>query len=156
MADEMACEDVVRGSTVIIGMTDSNAREVASRLIDELVNAGQLPAGLREAAKDAVHAREVAGGCTALAHGIAIPHGYLDELTGPVMALGIHSSGVDCSAIDGQPTRIFILILNHRDSRSHIRVLTEVNRRLLRPEIRGRLLLAKSRADVMTLLCPSV
>ena len=153
MADEVACEDIVRGSTIVVGMTESTANAVASRLVDELVRAGQLPAELAEKAKEAVRAREVAGGCTALAHGIAIPHGYLDELAGPVMALGIHSSGVDCSAIDGLFTRIFILILNHRDSRSHIRVLTEVNRRLLRPEIRGRLLLAKSRADVMTLLC---
>lgn len=156
MADEVVCEDVVRGSTVVVGLTESTARAVAARLVDELVVSGKLPAALSEKAKEAVHAREVAGGCTALAHGIAIPHGYLDELDDPVMALGIHPSGVDCSAIDGMPSRIFILILNRRDSRSHIRVLTEINRRLLRPEVRERLLLAKSYVEVMELLCPTV
>ena len=93
-----------------------------------------------------------AAGCTALANGIAIPHGYMDEVEKPVVAIGVHTRGVDCSSIDGQPTRIFILLLNHQGSRDHIRFLAAVNRRLIIPEIRAAILVAQSRDEVLHLL----
>jgi PTS system nitrogen regulatory IIA component len=110
-----------------------------------------LPADLRETARAAVNAREQAG-CTALANGIAIPHGYMDEVENPVVAIGVHTNGVDCSSIDGQPTRIFILLLNHQGSRDHIRFLAAVNRRLIIPEVRVGILVAQSRDEVLHLL----
>ena len=52
-------------------------------------------------------------------------------------------------SIDGQPTRIFILLLNHSDSRDHIRFLAAINRRLIIPEVRAALLVAQTREDVL-------
>ncbi len=136
---------------VVLGMTENSPEGVFSHLFDALVATGCLPADLRESARAAVNAREQVG-CTALANGIAIPHGYMDEVERPVVAIGVHASGVDCSSIDGQPTRIFILLLNKRDSRDHIRFLAAVNRRLIIPEIRAAILVAQSRDEVLRLL----
>ena len=132
-------------------MTEESPEGVFSRLFDALVAAGRLPAGLREKARAAVNAREAAG-CTALANGIAIPHGYLDEVERPVAAIGVHARGVDCSSIDGQPTRIFILLLNHLGSRDHIRFLAAVNRRLIIPEVRAGILVAQTSDEALHLL----
>ena len=143
---------ILQSSSVVLGMTEDAPRAIAGRLIDELVAAGRLPATLRDAAYEAVHTREVTGGCTALANGIAIPHGYLDEVQSPIVAIGVHSQGVDCSSIDGQPSRIFVLILNHPGSRGHVRFLAAINRRLIVPEVRAALLLAKSRDEALRLL----
>ena len=142
---------ILQASPVVLGMTESSPEGVFSRLFDALVVAGSLPADLRETARAAVNAREQAG-CTALANGIAIPHGYMDEVERPVAAIGVHASGVDCSSIDGQPTRIFILLLNHQGSRDHIRFLAAVNRRLIIPEVRVGILMAQTRDEVLHLL----
>ncbi len=142
---------ILRASPVVLGMTEDSPEGVFSRLFDALVAMGCLPADLRETARAAVNAREQAG-CTALANGIAIPHGYMDEVEKPVVAIGVHTRGVDCSSIDGQPTRIFILLLNHQGSRDHIRFLAAVNRRLIIPEVRAGILVAQTRDEVLHLL----
>ena len=142
---------ILRASPVVLGMTEDSPEGVFSRLFDALVAMGCLPADLRETARAAVNAREQAG-CTALANGIAIPHGYMDEVGKPVVAIGVHTRGVDCSSIDGQPTRIFILLLNHQGSRDHIRFLAAVNRRLIIPEVRAGILVAQTRDEVLHLL----
>ena len=142
---------VLQASPVVLGMTEDSPEAVLARLLDELVAAGSLPADLRDAARDAVLAREQTSG-TALANGVAIPHGYLDAVQRPIAALGFHSRGVDCSSIDGQPSRIFILLLNHPGSRDHIRFLAAVNRRLIIPEVRAGILVAQSRDEVLHLL----
>ena len=142
---------ILQASPVVLGMTEDSPAAVFSRLFDALVAAGRLPGDLRETARATVNAREQAG-CTALANGIAIPHGYMDELESPVVAIGVHARGVDCSSIDGQPSRIFILLLNKRDSRDHIRFLAAVNRRLIIPEVRAGILVAQSRDEVLRLL----
>jgi PTS system nitrogen regulatory IIA component len=142
---------ILQASPVVLGMTEDSPEGVFSRLFDALVAMGCLSADLRETARAAVNAREQAG-CTALANGIAIPHGYMDEIESPVVAIGVHARGVDCSSIDGQPSRIFILLLNKRDSRDHIRFLAAVNRRLIIPEVRVGILVAQSRDEVLRLL----
>ena len=142
---------VLQVSPVVLGMTEDSPEAVFSRLFDALVSAGCLPADLRETARAAVNARERAG-CTALANGIAIPHGYMNEVESPVVAIGVHARGVDCSSIDGQPSRIFILLLNHQGSRDHIRFLAAVNRRLIIPEVRAGILVAQTREEVLRLL----
>ncbi len=144
-------ETILRASPIVLGMTENSPEAVFSRLFDALVSTGRLPADLCEKARAAVNAREAIG-CTALANGIAIPHGYLDEVKNPVAAIGIHPQGVDCSSIDGLPTRIFILLLNHLGSRDHIRFLAAVNRRLILSEVRDGLLMAQTRDEVLELL----
>ena len=142
---------ILQASPVVLGMTEDSPEGVFSRLFDALVAMGRLPADLRETARAAVNAREQTGS-TALANGIAIPHGYMDEVESPVVAIGVHTRGVDCSSIDGQPSRIFILLLNHQGSRDHIRFLAAVNRRLIIPEVRAGMLVAQTRDEVLRLL----
>ncbi len=137
---------------VVLGMTEATPQAVLERLLDELVASGRLAPSLRDEAVLAVNAREESGGSTALANGIAIPHGYLDVLPGIVAAMGIHAQGVDCNSIDGQPSRIFIVLLNRRGARNHIRFLAAVNRRLIVPEIRTALLIAQTKDEVLRLL----
>ena len=142
---------ILQKCPILLGMTENSPEDVFSALFDALVADGCLSADLREVARAAVNAREAAG-CTALANGVAIPHGYLDEVKSPIVAVGIHSHGVDCSSIDGEPSRIFVLILNHPGSRDHVRFLAAINRRLIIPEVRAALLLAKSRDEALRLL----
>ena len=74
---------ILQLSPVVLGMTEDSPDAVLLRLLDELVAAGRLSADLRDVARDTIHAREK-NGSTALANGIAIPHGYLDAVPGPL------------------------------------------------------------------------
>ena len=143
---------ILRTSPIVLGMTEGSQDAVLMRLLNELVAAGTLPPDQLDAARAAVYAREEIGGSTALANGIAIPHGYLESAETLVAALGVHARGVDGPSIDGQPARIFILLLNQRESRDHIRFLAAINRRLIIPEVRAGVLLAQTRDEVLRLL----
>ena len=146
-------EDIVRTAPIVLGMDEKIKVDVAMRLIDELVEAGRLAPELRNAAFADVHAREVLGGCTALANGVSIPHCRFAALDDIRVAIGVHPNGVDCGAIDGKPSRIFVLVLSSPNQpKAHIRFLSEINRRLLRPEIREHILLARDPETVRTLL----
>ena len=55
--------------------------------------------------------------------------------------------------MDGMPSRIFVLVLSSpKQPKAHIRFLSEINRRLLLPEIREHILLASDPEAVRALL----
>ena len=145
--------EIIRSAPIVMGMTEAAKVDVAMRLIDALVEAGRLAPELRNAAFADVHAREVLGGCTALTNGVAIPHCRFDALDDIRVAVGVHRNGVDCGAMDGLPSRIFVLVLSSpKQPKAHIRFLTEINRHLLLPEIREHILIERDPEAVRALL----
>ncbi|HHF42184.1 MAG: hypothetical protein DRI99_00360 [Candidatus Aminicenantes bacterium] len=54
-------------------------------------------------------------GSTALAEGIALPHALLPDLSRPIIALGVHSRGIDFGHPEGHLTYVFLLILGNKD-----------------------------------------
>lgn len=149
--------EVVRKAPITLGMTETVKVDVAMRLIDSLVEAGRLAPELRNSAFADVHAREVLGGCTALANGVAIPHCRFAALDDMRVAFGVHPVGLDCGSFDGLPSRIFVLVLSSpKLPNAHVRFLAEINRRLLKPEIRENILIASDSEQVRDLLLSPV
>jgi len=143
---------VVRDCPTIVDLNEPDIDRVVTRLVEALVTAGKLAAPLRENAIDAILSRERTSS-TALAAGICLPHGYLDDVSGIVFAVGIHRDGIECGAADGQPSRLFFVVLNAKSSAvSHVRFLSALNRRLLTPGVRDGILLARTGEDVRRLL----
>ena len=146
-------DEIIRTAPIVLNLNETLKVDVAMHLIDALVEAGRLAPELRNAAFADVHAREVLGGCTALANGISIPHCRFAALDDIRVAIGVHHDGLDCGAMDGLPSRIFVLVLSSpKQPKAHIRFLSEINRRLLRPEIREHILLASDPEAVRALL----
>jgi len=48
---------------------------------------------------------------TGMQHGIAIPHGRTDAVKELVCAIGLKRGGIDFGSLDGEPSRIFVLVL---------------------------------------------
>ena len=146
-------DEIVRGCPVVLGMKGQNVPEIVSELVGAMVSAGKLDASLADAAAAAVLEREQLGS-TAISSGIAIPHGYLDGISGTAVAIGVQPGGVECGAPDGEPSRIFVLMLNaSRTAAGHIKFLVSLNQRLLQSSVRERILIARSREDVVSALC---
>ncbi|HET9769165.1 MAG TPA: PTS sugar transporter subunit IIA [Thermoanaerobaculia bacterium] len=68
-------------------------------------------------------------GSTAIGRGIAIPHCKLDGLEHVVLAVGLAPAGVDFGAADGQPVRLFFVVVSpSRSPAEHLQSLAAISR----------------------------
>ncbi len=87
-------------------------------------------------------AREALG-TTAVGDGVAVPHGKVPGLAAPALAVGRSPDGVDFEAPDGEPCRIFFLILAPEGGVGvHLKLLSQIARRAKDPDFRAELLAA--------------
>jgi mannitol/fructose-specific phosphotransferase system IIA component (Ntr-type) len=137
----------------IIMDLQSNTKEgLIEEMLDLLVRNGKVKD--REAALKAILDREHKMS-TGMQHGIAIPHGKTDSLTGAklVTALGLKKTGVDFGALDGKPSTIFIMTLSPLNRTGpHIQFLAEMSQILNDPQKREGILKAATAQDVLSLL----
>lgn len=125
--------------------------ELIARMIEALGACGRLPAARVAEARAAVAARERSVS-TGMEQGIAVPHAALEGLERVAAALAVLPDGLDFQSLDGQPARIVVLLLVPRHERlTHVRVLTEVARRLGDADFRAAILRARSGAEVVQL-----
>lgn len=68
-------------------------------------------------------------GSTGIKDGLAIPHGKLERLDQIVACLGLAPQGIDFGALDGQPSRIFIVLLAPESAGGlHLKALARISR----------------------------
>lgn len=121
-------------------------------LLDSLLGAGALPVAGRDEVLEAILARERRL-ATGLEYGIAIPHGTTHLVEREVAAVGIFPDGVQFDAVDGQSTRIVILLVTPQIKRDrHVINLARVAGQLLRPQLRLALLEAVTRDEAIEAL----
>jgi PTS system nitrogen regulatory IIA component len=137
----------------IIMELQSNTKEgIIEEMLDLLVRNGKVKD--RDSALKAILDRERKMS-TGMQHGIAIPHGKTDSLTGSklVTALGLKKTGVDFGALDAKPSTIFIMTLSPLNRTGpHIQFLAEMSQILNEPQKREAILKAVTSHEVMSLL----
>ncbi len=118
----MQLNDLLTPSRVAVGITASSkkrALEKMSSLLQE--NSAELH---QNAIFQALIERERLGS-TGIGNGIALPHGRLKGLTGPVGAFATLAQEMDFDAIDGKPVRIiFALLVPDNASEEHLQILS--------------------------------
>lgn len=68
-------------------------------------------------------------GSTGIKDGLAIPHGKLERLDGLVACLGLSEKGIDFGALDGLPSRVFIVLLAPESAGGlHLKALARISR----------------------------
>jgi len=88
-------------------------------------------------------------GSTGIADGIAIPHGKLPVVHSVVAAFGRHPRGVDFQSLDGNPTKLFFLLVAPEDSVGlHLKALARVSRLLKEPSFREHLTTAANEDEL--------
>lgn len=122
----MALVDLISKDVIKVPLTGSNKIEVMRELVEVLHHSGKIEK--TDEVIDALLERE-SKGSTGLESGIAVPHcktGAVDTLT---LAIGIAPQGVDFESIDGEPSKLFFLMLAPPDqSGPHIEALAEIAR----------------------------
>ena len=87
---------------------------------------------------------------TAIADGIAIPHGKMSLGNEVVCAFGRSFPGLDFQSVDGKPTHIFFLLVSPEDNaKLHLQWLAHLAGLLRNPEFRKALLTAETVEEVL-------
>lgn len=82
---------------------------------------------------------------TGIGHGVAIPHGKSSGVRQLVLAAGVTAEAVDFEALDGQPVRLFFLLVGPESAAGeHVKALSRVSRLLRRDSFRQRLVDART------------
>jgi fructose-specific phosphotransferase system IIA component len=145
----MAIIDLLSEEVIKVPLESTTKDGVIRELIQVLKSAGKVSDS--QSAYDAVLAREALGS-TGLENGIAVPHAKSPSVRSLTIAIGISPRGVDFNAQDGQPSRLFFLMLAPpNQSGPHIEALAEIAR-LTRSEAFCRMLTgARSGREVLSL-----
>ena len=113
----------------------SRTKDDLLRELVSLVTPGRDQATI-EAVLDAVRERE-RDLSTGIGGGIAIPHGKTPVLEQLAMAAGVAAAPVDFDALDGQPVRLFFLLVGPESSAgAHVKTLARISRLLRRDSLR--------------------
>jgi mannitol/fructose-specific phosphotransferase system IIA component (Ntr-type) len=120
---------------------------VLEELVGVLASAGAVadPAAVLRA----VHQREEVLS-TGIGGGVAIPHGKADGVGDLAMAAGIAAEPLDFAALDGQPVRLFFLLVGPESAAgAHVKALSRISRLVRREDLRQRLVAARTPGEFM-------
>jgi len=97
-------------------------------------------------------AREALGS-TGIGDSVAIPHGKLRGIKGLIMAFGRSLNGVEYDSLDGEPARLFFLVIAPEDAPGeHLKALARISRLMKKKEFRESLLRARDRKDIRRII----
>jgi len=116
--------------------------QTRDQVLAELVRIGCEGAHLShpEALLEALLERERLGS-TGIGHGVAVPHCRIAELAVPVIVVGRTECAVDVDAIDGQPARLFFLLIAPEGAAAvQVQLLARIARLMRDDQVRRRLL----------------
>lgn len=103
----MRIVDLLKKDAVVLNADVSSKEEMLDTLIDLHAKVGNISD--RAEFKKGILKRE-SEGATAIAEGICIPHSKNDAVTTPGIASITVPGGIDCDALDGQPSNLFFMI----------------------------------------------
>ncbi|HXG60713.1 MAG TPA: PTS sugar transporter subunit IIA [Planctomycetota bacterium] len=145
----MKLSDLLRENQIVLGFQARDKEETIVRLVDALVAGARLPRERRDAALDALRARERLAS-TGLENGIAFPHAAVDGLREPAAALAVAPRGVPFESVDGRPARLIVLLTIPRPStRTHLRALAAAAKLLSLEAFRAALLDARTPGEAL-------
>jgi len=144
--------ELISPLTIKLNLASNDRESVLSELVDQIPDlAGQPEA--RETLLKALHEREQLHS-TGIGDGIALPHarnalvGLIDH---PVIVFARHQRGIPYDAIDGQPARLFFLLIAPTVTQ-HLAALARLSRVLRDPAVRQNLLTADKPAKVLSVI----
>ncbi|MBU3114024.1 PTS sugar transporter subunit IIA [Clostridium lacusfryxellense] len=90
---------------------------------------------------------------TGIGMGIAIPHGKSSGVKEPALLFGRSTAGIDYKSMDDELSHLFFLIaVPEESSNEHLKILSQISRKLMHKELRDSLMQANSPEEIITLL----
>lgn len=149
----MNLKKVLNKKVVCMDLPGRSKAEVIGALLNIAMTTGKIKN--KDAALQCLLAREDRMS-TGIQAGIAIPHGKTDAVEDLVACVAIKKDGIDFNALDGSPSRIFIMTLSPANKIGpHVQFLAEISRLLRQKEVREKMLSAGSPDELLDLIVRS-
>ena len=146
----MNLRKVLNKNVAELELQGDSKQEIIENLLDILVKTGKV--NDRAGTLEALLKRE-AKMSTGIQQGIAIPHCKTDSVDELLACVGIVKNGVDFEALDGIPSKIFIMTLSPLTRAGpHVQFLAEISRVLTNEEMRGKLINAGTKEELISLI----
>jgi mannitol/fructose-specific phosphotransferase system IIA component (Ntr-type) len=141
---------LIQPDCITLNLQGETKEGVITELVDLLAARGKLTD--RDLALGDVFQREKTMS-TGMQHGIALPHGKTDGVETICVAVGIKKGGIDFESLDGEKSRLFILVVSPRKiSGPHVQFLAAVGAVLKDDIIREEVINADSPEEAAALL----
>ncbi|MFP3089537.1 cation:proton antiporter [Treponema sp. TIM-1] len=135
---------------IILGLKGNTKEEIITELVDLLDRQGKL-LNRDEALRDVLQREKTMS--TGMEHGIALPHGKSEAVADICVAVGVKKEGVDFESLDGEKSRLFILMISpKKTSGPHIQFLAAIGAVLKDETLREQVISADFKEDVALLL----
>jgi len=146
----MRITELLKKEGILLNIASESKDEAFEILIDLQEKSGNISD--REEYKKAIFARE-AQGTTAIGEGLAIPHAKNKAVKTPGLVAITVPGGVDCNSMDGEPTNlIFMIAAPENGGDVHLEVLANLNKILMNPAFRAKLLAAKTPEEFIKII----
>lgn len=90
---------------------------------------------------------------TGIGMGIAIPHAKVNEVKAMTFAIGISKKGINFDSLDGNPTKLIILVAaGEKQHKDYLRLLSNIMAILKNEKIKNALINADSPQDIINIL----
>ena len=90
---------------------------------------------------------------TGIGNGVAIPHGKARSADRMLASCGLAPEGIEFEAVDGEPARLFILLVSPENIGAiHVRVLANISRLLKEESVRRQILGSAGPAELVAAL----
>ncbi len=146
----MSLIDLVVEKVVKTPLASKDKPEVLRELVQILKDAGKI--NDFESVLKAVHERENKQS-TGLEQGIAVPHCKSPAVTSLKFAMGIAPHGIDFNSMDGQPSKLFfLLVAAPNQAGPHVEALAEIAKLARSKAFCNALLAAENAKEVVELM----
>ena len=144
----MNVAEVLTKDRIVLGLSAKTRDEAISKMVDRLYDGGVLTD--KKAFMDDVIARENVC-ATGIGNGIAIPHGKSANVNETAVIVARLDGAVEWESVDDEPVKFIVLLaVNENDKGStHVRLLSQMARKLASEETCKRLLNAQDAEEVV-------
>jgi fructose-specific phosphotransferase system IIA component len=141
---------LITPANVSIDLQGETKEAIITEMVDILAKQGKL-LDRDLVLKDVFEREKIMS--TGMQHGIALPHAKSDGINDLAVAVGVKKGGVDFESIDGEPSKLFILVASPRKvSGPHIQFLAAIGAVLKDDETRNAVINAPTREKAVELL----
>lgn len=150
----MKISDFLREALILPHLHATRKQDVIRELAEHLAvhEPGLAPAADLE--KTLMQREEL--GSTAIAEGLAIPHGTLSSADNIVGCFGRSRKGVDFASKDRRPTHFFFVVIAPPEcAGQHLKALAQISRIFRHDSVRDRVLRAATSAEIFQILTQS-
>ncbi len=146
----MELSEYLKNSSVTLDIKSDKKEDIISELVNLLYEDKAIAdkANILESVLDRESQMS-----TGLQSGIAMPHGRTSAIDKMVVAIGIKKDGVDFDALDGKPSKIFIMTISPvLQVDEYMEFLRAISNILMHSTVRNALLKAKNREELINII----